>query len=97
MPVGVVYLAATAALGVGMPLRRARAPADRSSSREPPRPVTPTVPVTAETLANLSTKPGVYLFRDARGGVLYVGQGQVAALARAQLLPARGRPDGQDP
>ncbi len=25
-------------------------------------------------LSNLSTKPGVYLFRDARGGVLYVGK-----------------------
>lgn len=32
------------------------------------------MPVDANALKNLSTKPGVYLFRDARGGVLYVGK-----------------------
>ncbi len=30
--------------------------------------------VTTENLAHLSTRPGVYLFRDDRGGVLYVGK-----------------------
>jgi excinuclease ABC subunit C len=32
------------------------------------------VAVTNDTLAHLSTKPGVYLFRDGRGEVLYVGK-----------------------
>ncbi|MDP2956813.1 MAG: excinuclease ABC subunit UvrC [Longimicrobiales bacterium] len=32
------------------------------------------MPVDSAALSNLSTKPGVYLFRDARGGVLYVGK-----------------------
>ncbi|HSW31683.1 MAG TPA: excinuclease ABC subunit UvrC [Longimicrobiales bacterium] len=32
------------------------------------------MPVDSSVLASLSTKPGVYLFRDARGGVLYVGK-----------------------
>ncbi len=32
------------------------------------------MPVDADVLAKLSTKPGVYLFRDSRGGVLYVGK-----------------------
>ncbi len=32
------------------------------------------MPVTPSLLANLSTKPGVYLFKDARGDVLYVGK-----------------------
>jgi excinuclease ABC subunit C len=32
------------------------------------------VPVDSKTLAHLSTKPGVYLFREARGTVLYVGK-----------------------
>ena len=40
-------------------------------------------------LATLPRSSGVYLFRDEDGEVLYVGQGEVAALARAQLLPAR--------
>jgi excinuclease ABC subunit C len=32
------------------------------------------VPVDPQLVAKLSTTPGVYLFRDARGGVLYVGK-----------------------
>jgi excinuclease ABC subunit C len=32
------------------------------------------VAVTTENLTHLSTRPGVYLFRDDRGGVLYVGK-----------------------
>ena len=32
------------------------------------------MPVDADVLAKLSTQPGVYLFRDSRGGVLYVGK-----------------------
>ena len=32
------------------------------------------MPVDPDVLAKLSTKPGVYLFRDARAGVLYVGK-----------------------
>jgi len=35
------------------------------------------VPVDPDVLAKLSTKPGVYLFRDARDGVLYVGKAKV--------------------
>lgn len=41
------------------------------------------MPVAPEVLSKLSTKPGVYLFRDARGGVLYVG--------KAKALRARVR------
>lgn len=41
------------------------------------------MPVDTTHLANLSTKPGVYLFRDARGTVLYVG--------KAKALRARVR------
>ena len=32
------------------------------------------MPLDPTTLSHLSTKPGVYLFRDARGTVLYVGK-----------------------
>ena len=32
------------------------------------------MPVDTDTLRALSTKPGVYLFKDAKGGVLYVGK-----------------------
>ncbi len=46
------------------------------------------------TLAGLPRKPGVYVFRDEQGEPLYVGQGEVAAPSRAQLLPAQRRPRG---
>jgi excinuclease ABC subunit C len=34
------------------------------------------VPITAETLDRIPTDPGVYLFKDARGAVIYVGKAQ---------------------
>ena len=47
----------------------------------------------AEQLKNLPTKPGVYLFRDERGPGALRRQGEVAAPARALVLPgARPRP-----
>ena len=45
-----------------------------------------------EQLAALPRSPGVYLFRDESDDVLYVGQGEVAAGARAELLQPRRRP-----
>lgn len=38
------------------------------------------MPVDSTLLATLSTKPGVYLFRDARGTVLYVGKAKALRL-----------------
>ena len=50
-----------------------------------------------EQLAALPRNPGVYLFRDESDDVLYVGQGEVAAGARAQLLQPGRRPHGHRP
>ena len=44
-----------------------------------------------EQLRSLPAAPGVYLFHGADGRRPLRGQGEVAALARAQLLPARRR------
>jgi excinuclease ABC subunit C len=59
-----------------------------------PRPVGSTPesaqnPVLAETLASLPNQPGVYVFRDRRGDVLYVG--------KAKRLDQRVRSHFQDP
>jgi excinuclease ABC subunit C len=46
------------------------------------------VPVDSESLAKLATRPGVYLFRDARGGVLYVGKAKsLRARVRSYFQP----------
>ena len=42
------------------------------------------------TLANLPDRPGVYLMKDARGEVLYVGQGAEPAQPRPELLAEAG-------
>ena len=44
-----------------------------------------------EQLDGLPLSPGVYLFRDERDELLYVGKAKVAPLPRAQLLQPRGR------
>jgi Nuclease subunit of the excinuclease complex len=49
-------------------------------------------------LKSLPAKPGVYLFRDADGDVLYVGKAKIAAVARPLVLPeddGRARADPQ--
>jgi excinuclease ABC subunit C len=46
------------------------------------------VPVDLDLVAKLPTKPGVYLFRDARGQVLYVGKAKsLRARARSYFQP----------
>ena len=42
------------------------------------------MPVDTDTLRTLSTKPGVYLFKDAKEGVLYVGKAK-AQIGRAHV------------
>ena len=42
-------------------------------------------------LKRLPTSPGVYLFRDERGEVLYVGKAKSLRAARAPVLPGRAR------
>ena len=52
-------------------------------------------PATPSFVAELPSAPGVYHFVDVSGDALYVGSGLVPALARGQLLHARGEaPEG---